>query len=207
MMRDFRPDICVTRTRFFPFSLLGGVFARISGAQWVHIEHGSDFVHQGKWWIDTIAYLYDQIIGRGIFICSDQIIAISQGVKDFIKPFVSHEKWDIIPVIYRGVEFLPRSDRSDLEMIRFGFAGRLVNNGKGLDRALIALSEIARTHPDLRWEFQMAGEGVSRAEYERMARDLGISDRVTFLGHLDKAAMYRDFYPSIDILLNPSRTE
>lgn len=60
--------------------------------------------------------------------------------------------------------------------------GRLVET-KGFDRAITATALLADRHPDLR--LTIAGEGPARADLVALAAELGIADRVAFLGAVD----------------------
>lgn len=97
----YRPDIVISRTRFFPTSLLALIYARLRNIPLVHIEHGSDFVRLSSPSKTFLARLYDHLFGRIIFRYSDINISISQAVKKFVGRFDSRES----PVIYRGINF------------------------------------------------------------------------------------------------------
>lgn len=85
---------------------------------------------------------------------------------------------------------------------RYLSSGRL-HHAKGYDLALRAL---ARVHADRGFTYAIAGIGPERAELEHLADELGISDRVRFLGWLEPRAML-EFYRSGDIFLHPARRE
>ena len=74
---------------------------------------------------------------------------------------------------------------------RLLFAGRIVPE-KGLDWLLKALTQV-----DRRVHLDIAGEGWNRPEMERLAKQLGVSDRVTWHGWCDSEkmdALYRQCY-------------
>lgn len=76
---------------------------------------------------------------------------------------------------------------------------------KRLDRLLRAFSAIPETGsgtppPSLR----IAGDGPERGPLERLARELGIADRVALVGHLNDPA---PFYAALDIVALSSDTE
>jgi glycosyltransferase involved in cell wall biosynthesis len=71
---------------------------------------------------------------------------------------------------------------------------------KGQDTYLRAAAEIARHHPTAR--FAVVGDGPLRADLEALARDLGISHRVTFFGNQQRVA---DFLSLFDVLVSASR--
>lgn len=72
----------------------------------------------------------------------------------------------------------PKQDRSMLL-----FAARLVRE-KGLHLLLEALAQV-----EVRWTLLVAGDGEEKPNLQRLARKLGIGDRVRFLGFLDANMM------------------
>lgn len=96
-----RPDIVISRTRFFVSSLLALVYAKLRGIPLVHIEHGSDFVQLSSRFKTLIAKLYDYTFGQLIFRYSDINISISEAVQKFVNRFDRRSS----PVIYRGLDF------------------------------------------------------------------------------------------------------
>lgn len=55
---------------------------------------------------------------------------------------------------------------------------------KGVEFALRALGRLAIDAPKLAWHYRIIGDGPLRKELEALARTLGITDRVSFLGSL-----------------------
>ena len=98
------------------------------------------------------------------------------------------------PEVYRlAMESPPRSEPG----LTVGFAGRLVA-GKGADHLIAAIhassSEISAT-------LLIAGDGPERARLEAQARDLGVVDRVRFLGVVSDIPV---FWQQCDIAAVPS---
>jgi len=73
---------------------------------------------------------------------------------------------------------------------------------KRLDVLLAAAPRILARYPDA--EIRIAGDGECRGALEAQARTLGVSGRVTFLGHRDDVA---DLLTASDIFVLPSRAE
>lgn len=74
---------------------------------------------------------------------------------------------------------------------------------KGVDDNLRALAIISSKRPDLKWLYRIVGDGPYRGELEKLARDLGIDQRVEFLGRI----AYRETMQEIekgDIFALPS---
>lgn len=80
---------------------------------------------------------------------------------------------------------------------RIGYAGKLIPR-KGVDELLQALSCLGDD-----WSAQMAGDGPERNQLEALARELEVSDRVSFLGFLNQSKMPA-FLAQQDVLVVPS---
>ena len=82
---------------------------------------------------------------------------------------------------------------------RIGYAGGLIRE-KGVDLLLRACAGLGTA-----WQLSLVGSGPEEARLARLARKLGIQERVRFLGRLPSHAM-PDFYRALDVLVLPSRT-
>lgn len=76
---------------------------------------------------------------------------------------------------------------------------------KAPDVLIRALAKGVRAGLNLK--LRIAGDGKHRAAMERLATDLGLADRVHFLGHLPAGARVREELDSADLFLLPSRHE
>jgi glycosyltransferase involved in cell wall biosynthesis len=76
------------------------------------------------------------------------------------------------------VELAPEYRRDCGEQFILGL-GRLVPR-KGFDTAIRAFAQVHKCHPDLK--LVLAGDGTQRRELEALAHQLGLADRVVFLG-------------------------
>lgn len=81
-----------------------------------------------------------------------------------------------------------------------GSANRRLNPEKGVDLILQAAAQLEGD-----WCIKIAGDGGARDELEQMARELGIAERVHFLGKIGSEAV-PDFLRSLDVLVLSSRT-
>lgn len=102
----FAPEIIHTHTRFFLTSLFGSWARQLTGAKWVHIEHGSAPVSGHAWWINLIGKGVDATIGRYVLQSADQVLAVSRAAARYISgrfPAITPQ------VIYRGIQ-LPLRD-------------------------------------------------------------------------------------------------
>lgn len=82
-----------------------------------------------------------------------------------------------------------------------GCIGRL-SAEKGHARALRAFARVLRF--DAHVTLMIAGDGPERGRLEALSEDLGINERVTFLGHRKNI---HEVYEALDVLVLPSRSE
>jgi glycosyltransferase involved in cell wall biosynthesis len=107
------------------------------------------------------------------------------------------------PCFIDNRHFTPASPRSGGPVV-FGSCGRL-HPIKGFDTALRALAAAfrGRFHD---FKYVIAGDGPERDTLRALARELGIAERVEFLGWVSYEAS-PDFYRGLDIFIHPARWE
>jgi colanic acid/amylovoran biosynthesis glycosyltransferase len=81
-------------------------------------------------------------------------------------------------------------------------AGRLIEK-KGLPVTLRAFSTFLKQHPNA--TLTIAGEGPLLRELQKLARELGVTDRVSFTGFVSQEQL-REIYYRSHIFLHPSQT-
>jgi len=109
------------------------------------------------------------------------------------KPLVLHARSLGLPleklhVVLNGTE-LPRRDSVDDAQRLQPEARRIVSISnliplKGIDLNLRALAEISKRRPELTWAYRIVGDGPERRRLLELAVELGIAERVRFLGRL-----------------------
>ena len=81
----------------------------------------------------------------------------------------------------RGAPALPRSsDQNGSRVLRVGMVARMNAQYKNHAGFLRIAAEVHKSMPDV--QFLLAGDGPLRPELEKLAADLGLGDRVVFLG-------------------------
>ena len=80
---------------------------------------------------------------------------------------------------------------------------RLAEPHKNVDLVLQALARIRDTQP---FHYTIVGDGYLRASYQKLTRDLGLADRVTFTGFLDRDALNSRLLDSDLFILTTSST-
>lgn len=193
-----RPDVLVT---YQPTaSVLAGVFGKLAGCR-ARIIHQSNMPGDS----DPVARLLDRTFGAlGLY---SVIIANSKATE---------AAFDEYPDAYRrrmtriehGVACPPvsRDRRAVLarhaipENDRLLLGAARLSAQKGLARVIVALSSL----PGAR--FAIAGQGPERARLEALAEQHGVSDRVHFLGYIDRAEL-AELYAVCDLFVFPSDWE
>ncbi len=95
----------------------------------------------------------------------------------------------LLPLGVDVERYRPEERRPPSGCLRIGYVGRLTRQ-KGVDVLLAALARDRRLHVEI------VGSGPAEAELVGLAHRLGVSDRVTFVGHVDAdqlPAVYRRF--------------
>lgn len=112
---------------------------------------------------------------REIFEMTDKVIALSEDWKQFLgREICRHDK---IEVIYNAVK-MPNAYQKDYQNQKMLFLG-ILGQRKGTYDLLEVLPEIFENYPNAHVYFGGDGE---RENAERICREKGISDHVTFLG-------------------------
>ena len=145
---------------------------------------------------------FHKLIGpflRVIWHHASAVIANSQGLYDLAHAFDSSIE---IPIIPNGVDATRYAfENRDWSAPRLLSVGRLVYQ-KGLDLGLRALGQLK----DLDWRWSIAGDGPQMDALKSLARELGIAERVTFLGWQSREEMVKDYHQA-NLFLFPSRHE
>jgi glycosyltransferase involved in cell wall biosynthesis len=127
------------------------------------------------------------------------VVANSKGLRKLALAFDSHFE---IPVIPNGIDldYYQTPDR-EWSFPRLLSVGRLVHQ-KGLDLAMRALGGLK----EVDWEWHIAGDGPEMQALQTLARQLGIADRVKFLGWQSREQLVQT-YRQTNVFLFPSRHE
>lgn len=111
---------------------------------------------------------------------ADRVIAVSHSLQKAIEHYGMHPHFQVIPNVADTTLFFPPSQvRKDLDPKRILFVGQLVPV-KGVPYLLQALSHLRQKRDD--WHLDIVGDGYARMEYEHLAVDLKLCDKVTFHG-------------------------
>lgn len=197
LLRELRPDIL--HTHLYHPNLYGRLAALGLGIPVVAAVHNSYTrvkLHRRLW---------NYLLGRA----SDRILVGSAQVRDDVRRYdrVPASRLVLMPYGIRLAELAtplsPEEARQALKVSGFvmGAVGRLEEQ-KGHVYLLEALAQIQQAIPDA--ALVLAGDGRRREDLERRARELGVAERVRFLGtRRDLPLIYR----ALDLFVQPSLWE
>jgi glycosyltransferase involved in cell wall biosynthesis len=157
-------------------------------------------VHGPNEFFDARSWRLDEKLRRARFAACISHFARSQAML-----FAPPEDWHRLHVVHCGVEpglFAPKRYH-DGAGARLTCVGRLAR-AKGLPILFDALVLLARTRPDI--HLTLAGDGPDRAALEALAKQLGLSSRVTFLGYRSQAGV-RELLAETDVFVLASLAE
>lgn len=188
--------------RVLPEGLVGWVVARLIRVPLVIYAHGEEITtwrQSGKFRAMCFVYRH-----------ADCVIANSDFTQaELIKLGVSKTR---IRLISPGVDvqrFHPEMPCEDLKA-KIGLqagqklilsVGRLQRR-KGFDNVIRSLPELAKNGLDVR--YALIGVGEDREYLERLAQELGVADRVDFLGHVNPEDLPR-WFNACDVFAMPNR--
>ena len=130
----------------------------------------------------------------------DGVIASSSSMKnELLNKGIIAKKIAIIsnPINTKKIRNIKKVNRFGGKGLRLVFVGRLVYQ-KGLDRLIPILKNIKNIH------LTIIGEGTERSHLEKIIKKHKISDKISFLGHLDSPYAYM---AGADYFVLPSRWE
>ncbi|MEW6269388.1 MAG: glycosyltransferase [Thermodesulfobacteriota bacterium] len=192
LMRRERFDI--VQTYLWTANTWARVAAHLAGVRWLVASERN---------VDIWEEAYKRLIGRLLARSTDRIIANSEAVREYLlgRGGLAPDK---VVTIYNGVDFDrfrtpcdPRARRRELgigdDVVLAGCVAR-VEPAKDHATLLQALALIGSRVPKL--HLAIVGDGSEQARMQRMARELGIGDRVHFTGFRTDAA---EWLQTVDI--------
>lgn len=201
LFRRERPDVAHLHN-FLPH-VRGSLAARLAAVPVVvTTKHGSS----------RPRLLHSKAVACWSWQLSDVVVAVSADARE---KFVAGYGFPVekARVILNGVDtdrFLPADNGREAKRSRvLGVSGRpllgtvcRIESYKGIPTLLEALTTVVRQEPETR--LVVVGDGSQRGDCERRAQQLGLADRVYFLGN---RADVDAIYPLLDLYVQPSYSE
>lgn len=209
---DFNPDVIHTNTLFgiglearharekLGIPLIGTNHFAV-GEYAVLLSRSLDQRHFSEWALRMAVRYYNRC---------DFMSAPSQSVIDEMRSWGLEVPCAVVSNPIDPAIFYPPGDNKQALKQRFGFSGpTFVYAGKFspekyIDVLVRALPLVAKEIPDVR--FALAGHGSEKTRLENLAGELGVVDRLCFLGTLTKLEL-ADVYRASDVFSSASTSE
>lgn len=180
----------------FKSDVFGLLTSRLSGCRMMTTPHG--------WSVekDIKLQIYEQL-DRVFFRLMDLVCPLSPALTEGLKDFIDASK---LKLVYNGVDIdevraAQSGDRKYVEDFVIGYIGRLVTL-KNIETLLASFQLFTTSRLNVR--LMIVGDGPERANLEYLAKQLGIEERIEFLGFREDAvACLKDF----DVFVLPSLSE
>jgi glycosyltransferase involved in cell wall biosynthesis len=198
LTRRWRPDVSIA---FFtiPSGPVAWLLKVLRGVPYVVSLRGGDV--PGFEWAPE-ARRYHKLTApllRWIWRRADAVVANSNGLRDLAKQSTPELPIQVIP---NGVELpTPAPLHPSTSQPHLLTMGRLTQQ-KGIDILFRAMTQLR----DLDFALDIGGDGPDRALLENMARELGIEDRVNFLGWVPRDRIAQTFH-NASVFVLASRIE
>lgn len=184
LLRNLKPEVVYSHmTQPFPALLMHRLIHRDS--RFISIEHHSNALKSSKDWALTCAnHLFAD---HSVYLTSQYRDEVSRHLQFLFRPGKAS-------VIANGIDtnrFSPGSTTPSPVPFLIGMSARMVP-GKDFETLLRAFRILFdRAGPARQLRLQLAGDGPQRETWETLARDLGISPSVDFLGELTQQELIR----------------
>jgi glycosyltransferase involved in cell wall biosynthesis len=171
----FRPDIL--HANIYESGVPAVLIGRQTGAPVVVTEHASDFVRRRlpPWQVQKARFVFSR---------AARVLPVSNTLRDAIERYGIRARFTVVPNVVDTETFAPPVARGPGNGVhRLLAVGSLVPV-KGFDYLLRALAQLRADRDD--WRLTIAGEGPGREALAALAGEMGLTDRVTLLGHRSK---------------------
>jgi glycosyltransferase involved in cell wall biosynthesis len=134
---------------------------------------------------------------------ADAVLPVSHALQKAIEDYGIHARFQVIPNVADTSLFWSPPDRKRTNHRCILFVGQLTPV-KGVPDLLYALSRLGQRRDD--WHVDIVGDGIARGEYERLAVDLKLCEKVVFHGLRSKREV-AEFMRRADLFVLPSLCE
>jgi len=200
--------------RDFPFAVIHAHLSYPDGVvgMWLGQRYGVPVVvtEHACWrpWMDRYAFVRRQAVRAA------QQIAFHIAVSTYVRTTIVHftgapDRVRVIPIGVDGSVFSPALKESELHSRQILYVG-VINHNKGVEVLLKAMQQLRQRQPDVR--LVLVGGNFypntrrQRERLQKMAEDLGLGDRVSFIGPKPPEEVARYMREST-LLVLPSRRE
>lgn len=200
-LKRYRPHI--VHTHGSKANLLGRLAAKLAGVEFV-VTTVHSFI-EADMEMNRVKRALWGYLDFSLVRLSDKLITVSNQLREhFLSRGITPAK---VATIYNGVDsnlylFNPRPDACQLSgSFIVGTVARLTRE-KGLENLLKAAKTVLTKYPEA--HFTVVGDGPRREELESLGAELGIANKVNFVGHRDDVSEY---WKAFTVFVLPSLLE
>ena len=134
---------------------------------------------------------------------ADMVMPVSKSLQSGIEAYRIHARFQVVRNVVDTNLFQPKPfPQPQNQLKRLLFVGLLdLSHKKGVPYLLNALARLQQLRDD--WLLDIVGDGPARVQYEHLAKDLAIGEKVIFHGQKTKKEV-AEFMRQADILVVPS---
>ncbi len=200
----WKPDIIIVHSVLWA-GLLAERIKREYSIPFILVEHRGRFIGNNIHASSFLKYWYSDIISRA-FNSANHIVCVSESLKEGIQKLakLSESNLSVIPnIIDSDFFYIPKYKKEKQPFIILSIG--MLEKVKGFDTLLQAFASLT---DNLEGEFflRIGGKGSQEKSLRILASDLGISDRVSFLGRISRERV-RDEMQRSNIFVLASRFE
>jgi len=185
-----------------PAGISGAWMKQLTKLPFIVSPHGSDVPHHNPEKFNLPIRLLTPII-KQVWQKADRVVAVSDGLRQTAKRTSPHIAID---VIHNGIDtqhFSPPTVSPQNKIPQLISVGRLVKL-KGLHHLLEALAQVKQNGQA--FHLNIAGDGPEKIHLVQLSEQLGLKERVTFLGHVTYEKLPYQYQQS-DLFVLPSLAE
>lgn len=183
----------------YPSGFVASFYKKAHKMPYVITEHMSHVAEYAK-------KSYNRIMLKDAYKNADMVITVSSFLASELKNIGFEFKNKIVGNVVDVHEYdRPKKVRNKtIEMLSIGLMD--ISEVKGIQNLLPAIADFLKHHPEYDIRLSLVGGGVKKKDYEKLTEDLGISDRCTFYGTVDKSKI-PGLIARCDFLVHPSLKE
>jgi len=201
VLREVQPDVVNVHT---PVPGLGDLVSLMLPKKVPFVvTYHAESMRKGVLLLDTVVWFYEHVVLGCMLRKATKIICVSDAVRNGIMAKYKHKSVTVTPGVDTSV-FAPGNTKPEVPTLLFVASLGKGQGYKGLKTLLDAFVSIRAHVVDV--TLRIVGDGEERAQYEAYARNLGVSDAVTFVGRLEGSELVRE-YQGAHLLVHPTSKE
>lgn len=141
-----------------------------------------------------------------------KVFAMGDAVRDLLIDYLGIHKKKILGMRNGVHEMIPEAEVDNKlssprnEPMRLFHVGNMATENKGHEALVKVIAKLKDKYPNVNVAMTFVGDGHMKEGFEKLAKDLGVADRIKFTGWV-KHAKVKEMYGESDVFLFNSRNE